>query len=163
VTAWQPAYVAIGSNRGDPTGQVARAFAALGELPHTRLVARSPCYVSRPFGPIDQADFVNAVAGLLTQLPLQEFFALLQPLEIRLGRTTPRVRWGPREIDLDLLVFGVERCESAQLHLPHPGIVGRDFVLYPLRDIAAHLDVPGLGRVRELAAQVPDRGMRRID
>jgi 2-amino-4-hydroxy-6-hydroxymethyldihydropteridine diphosphokinase len=162
VTAWQPAYVGIGSNLGDPVGQIRRAFEALDALPETRLLARSPSYVSRPFGPIEQPDFCNAVAGLLTRLPLAAFFALLEPIEAALGRGTPHLRWGPREIDLDLLVFGTERVDSPLLQVPHPGIVGRDFVLYPLRDIAADLEIPGLGRVRELAARVPDRGISRI-
>jgi 2-amino-4-hydroxy-6-hydroxymethyldihydropteridine diphosphokinase len=162
VTDWRPAYVGIGSNLGDPAAQIGRAFEALDALPESRLLARSPIYLSRPFGPISQPDFCNAVAGLLTRLPVAGFFALLAPLEAALGRATPHVRWGPREIDLDLLVFGAERVDTPQLQLPHPGIVGRDFVLYPLRDIAADLEIPGLGRVRELAARVPDRGIRRI-
>lgn len=159
---WQPAYIGIGSNLGDPVAQIGSAFLALAELPTTRLVARSPIYRSAPFGPVAQPDFCNAVAGLLTRLPLEEFFARLRPLEQHLGRREPRERWGPREIDLDLLVFGAQRCDDARLRLPHPGIVERDFVLYPLRDIAAQLVIPGAGTVVELAARVPDRGIRRI-
>ena len=83
-------------------------------------------------------------------------------LEQRLGRSPPRERWGPREIDLDLLVHGSARINDEVLTVPHPGIPQRDFVLYPLQDIAPDLWVPGLGRVRALAARVEDRGVRRL-
>lgn len=160
--AWQPAYVGIGSNLGDSRERVGRAFEALGGLPDTRLVAHSPVYATRAFGPVEQADFLNAVAGLLTRLSLLAFFDALRALEAALGRSPPRQRWGPREIDLDLLVFGTTRHADARLTVPHPGIAERDFVLHPLRDLAPDLEVPGVGRVRELAAAVPDRGMRRL-
>jgi 2-amino-4-hydroxy-6-hydroxymethyldihydropteridine diphosphokinase len=160
---WQPAYVGIGSNLGDSRGRVLHAFEALGALSRTRLVARSPLYLTPAFGPVSQPDFVNAVAGLLTQQPLGPFFEALRALEATLGRTPPRERWGPREIDLDLLVFGQARQADASLTVPHPGIAERDFVLHPLCDVAAELEVPGVGRVRELAAAVVDRGLRRLD
>ena len=160
---WQPAYVGIGSNLGDSRDQVARAFVGLAGLPQTRLVARSALYSTTAFGPVEQGDFVNAAAGLLTLLPLDSFFAALRELEASLGRTPPRQRWGPREIDLDLLVFARATRADAQLTLPHPGIGERDFVLFPLRDLAPDLEVPGVGVVRDLVAAVRDRGMRRLD
>lgn len=160
---WQPAYVGIGSNLGDSRDRVERAVAALGTLPSTRLVVSSPLYATTAYGPVTQPDFLNAVAGLLTRLPLWPFFEGLRALELALGRTPPRQRWGPREIDLDLLVFGQETCADERLTLPHPGIAERDFVLYPLRDLAPDLEVPGLGIVRDLAAAVADRGMRRLN
>ncbi|MCC6172174.1 MAG: 2-amino-4-hydroxy-6-hydroxymethyldihydropteridine diphosphokinase [Gammaproteobacteria bacterium] len=160
---WQPAYVGIGSNLGDSRERVQRAFEALAGLPDTILVTRSPLYVSRAFGPVAQPDFLNAVAGLLTRQAIVPFFEALRALEAVLGRRPPRQRWGPREIDLDLLVFGGLRHGDERLTVPHPGIVERDFVLHPLRDVAPELEVPGLGRVRDLAAAVPDRGMRRLD
>lgn len=163
MVAWQPAYVGIGSNLGDSRSQVERAFVALAALPESRLVARSPLYVTRPFGPVAQPDFLNAVAGILTRQPLAAFFAMLRALEPALGRAPPRERWGPRAIDLDLLVFGMARQSDAALAVPHPGLAERDFVLHPLRDVAPDLEVPGLGRVRELAAVVADRGLRRLD
>jgi 2-amino-4-hydroxy-6-hydroxymethyldihydropteridine diphosphokinase len=160
---WQPAYVGIGSNLGDSRDRVARAFAGLGGLPETRLVASSALYATTAFGPVAQPDFLNAAAGVLTRLPLDAFFDALRSLEAALGRTPPRQRWGPREIDLDLLVFGQARRGDERLTLPHPGIAERDFVLFPLRDLAPDLEVPGLGVVRELAAAVEDRGMRRLN
>jgi 2-amino-4-hydroxy-6-hydroxymethyldihydropteridine diphosphokinase len=160
---WQPAYVGIGSNLGDSRDRVSRAFAGLGGLPQTRLVARSALYATAAFGPVAQPDFLNAAAGLLTRLPLDAFFDALRALEAALGRTPPRQRWGPREIDLDLLVFGHEVRGDERLTLPHPGIAERDFVLFPLLELAPDLEVPGVGIVRDLAAAVTDRGMRRLN
>ncbi len=160
---WHPAYVGLGSNLQGPAGQVRRALAALAEIPATRLVLESSLYRSRPMGPVAQPDFVNAAAGLLTQLEVHEFFAQLRSLERRLGRTPPRERWGPRLIDLDLLVFSQLRLAGEQLQLPHPGIVERNFVLYPLAEVAPELPVPGCGRVAELAARVNSEGLWRLD
>jgi 2-amino-4-hydroxy-6-hydroxymethyldihydropteridine diphosphokinase len=159
---WQPAYVALGSNLGDSRAAVERAIAALSALPDTRCCRRSAFYRTRPFGPVEQGDFINAVVGLVTRLSVEDFFAALQRLEGELGRGPRRERWGPREIDLDLLVFGREQRSGESLRLPHPGIPERDFVLYPLRDVAADLHIPGLGRVRDLADRVADRGMQRL-
>lgn len=157
---WRPAYVGIGSNLDDPPARVRAAIVALSGLPSTRLVVSSPIYESVPFGPVAQPAFHNAVAGLLTQLDPRRMLVELQTLQLQLGRSEVSVRWGPREIDLDLLVLGDERVDAPELTLPHPGIPERDFVLYPLRDIAPELVVPGAGRVRDLASRVTDRGMR---
>ena len=160
---WQPAYVGIGSNLREPGRQVLRAWERLAELPETLAMCRSALYGSRPFGPVAQPDFVNAVAGLLTRLDADALFAALAALESALGRTPGGPRWGPRLIDLDLLVFGRERREGPQLRLPHPGIVERNFVLYPLADIAPDLDVPGLGRVCEFRARLTPEGLWPLD
>jgi 2-amino-4-hydroxy-6-hydroxymethyldihydropteridine diphosphokinase len=156
---WLPAYIGVGSNLEDPRAQVDRALTALARLPATRLVARSPLYQTPPFGEVAQPPFVNAVAGLLTQLAPEELLTGLRALERELGREPPRERWGPRRIDLDLLVVGAERRATDTLTLPHPGIAERDFVLYPLADIAPDLEVPGLGRVSRLRAGVANRGV----
>ncbi|MFO1408579.1 MAG: 2-amino-4-hydroxy-6-hydroxymethyldihydropteridine diphosphokinase [Steroidobacteraceae bacterium] len=160
---WTPAYVALGSNLDDPRAQVGRAFSALGTLPGTRLVACSSLYRSAPLGPVAQPDFVNAVAGLLTRLPPRAFLDALKSLESTLGRAAPTVRWGPRRIDLDLLVHGTARVDEPGLCVPHPGLAERPFVLVPLGDIAPDLDVPGLGRVRALASRLVVTGLDRID
>ena len=157
-----PAYVALGSNLDDPRAQVERALAALDQLPQTRCVLRSSLYRSRPFGPVEQPDFVNAVAGLLTSLEPAALLASLQALETRLGRERPAVRWGPRRIDLDLLVHGSVRVAQPGLELPHPGIAERAFVLAPLAEIAPDLDVPGVGRVGALLAQLDSSGLERL-
>ena len=154
MSVWQPAYIGVGSNVDDPSAQVRRAVAKLGAVSATRVVCVSPLYGSRPFGPIAQPDFVNAVIGVLTELTSRALLAELQALEKGLGRPAEREKWGPRVIDLDLLVYGRERSAVAELALPHNGIAERNFVLFPLADIAPDLNVPGLGRVSELVARV---------
>jgi len=159
---WLPAYVGVGSNLADPRVQVTRAVEALGRLAGCRLVVSSPLYRTRPLGEVVQPSFVNAVAGLLTQLSPEDLLAALRGLERELGREASRERWGPRLIDLDLLVLGRETRSTDTLTLPHPGIAERDFVLYPLADIAPDLDVPGLGRVAALRNHVVNRGIERL-
>jgi 2-amino-4-hydroxy-6-hydroxymethyldihydropteridine diphosphokinase len=160
---WYPAYVGVGSNLDDPQSRVAAALDALDGLPRSRLWRRSALYGSKPLGPADQPDFVNAAGGLLTELELPEFFQALRLLQQRLGHTPPPVRWGPRRIDLDLLVFAEQRLQSAELTVPHPGIVERNFVLYPLAEVAPDLIVPGLGRVADLAARASGDGIWRLE
>jgi len=157
---WQPAYIGVGSNLEDPRAQVLRACARLAQLPTTRVMLTSPLYLSRPLGSIQQPDFVNAVVGALTQLASRALFAELRALEATMGRPEQREKWGPRIIDLDLLCYARERRSEPQLTLPHPGIVERNFVLYPLADIAPDLDIPGLGRVTELKGRVTSEGLR---
>ncbi|HUK00734.1 MAG TPA: 2-amino-4-hydroxy-6-hydroxymethyldihydropteridine diphosphokinase [Steroidobacteraceae bacterium] len=160
---WQPAYIGIGSNLNDPRAQVLRAFGALESLERTRLIARSRLYASSPLGPVAQPDYVNAVAGLLTQLEPQVLLAALRAIESSFGRPPERERWGPRVLDLDLLVQGRVQLATADLTLPHPGIVARNFVLYPLSDIAPELEIPGLGRVAELGSRVDAAGIRPLE
>jgi 2-amino-4-hydroxy-6-hydroxymethyldihydropteridine diphosphokinase len=159
---WLPAYVGIGSNLEEPRRQVERAFEALAQLPRSRLVLRSALFRTVPFGEVVQPAFVNAAAGLLTQLSPEDLLAALRGVERALGREPPRQRWGPRVIDLDLLVVGRETRDTEALKLPHPGIAERDFVLYPLAHIAPDLDVPGLGRVHSLRERVTNRGIERL-
>jgi len=159
---WRPAYVGVGSNLNDPRAQVLRALSRLAQLPVTRVELTSPLYGSRPMGPIAQPDFVNAVAGLLTELGAPALFAELRALEAALGRPAEHERWGPRVIDLDLLSYAHERRTGPDLVLPHPGISERNFVLYPLADIAPELDLPGLGRVAGLKGKVTAEGLWRL-
>jgi 2-amino-4-hydroxy-6-hydroxymethyldihydropteridine diphosphokinase len=159
---WVPAYVALGSNLDDPLVQVERALQQLARLPRTRCVLRSSLYRSRPLGPVQQPDFINAVAGLLTELDPTALLAELQQLEAQLGRERPAVRWGPRRIDLDLLVHGTDTIRQPDLELPHPGIAERAFVLVPLAEFAPDLEVPGVGRVRRLVSRVDCTGLERL-
>lgn len=156
---WRPAFVAIGSNLSDPRRQVGAAFEALAAVPDTRLVLRSSLWRTRPMGPQDQPDFVNAVAGLVTALSPRELLGELKSIEKRMGRAEPTVRWGPRLIDLDLLLVGDQQSAEPDLMLPHPGLHQRNFVLYPLAEIAAELWVPGHGRVRSLQQRVSGEGI----
>jgi 2-amino-4-hydroxy-6-hydroxymethyldihydropteridine diphosphokinase len=156
---WQPAYIGVGSNLEDPHAQVLAAITRLAQLPRTHLVLTSRLYRSRPFGPVAQPDFVNAVAGIVTQLEPESLMGELHAIESAMGRPERHEHWGPRIIDLDLLALGSERRERPHLMLPHPGIVARNFVLYPLAEIAPDLELPGLGRVAELAAAVTAEGI----
>jgi 2-amino-4-hydroxy-6-hydroxymethyldihydropteridine diphosphokinase len=151
---WQPAYVALGSNLDDPRLQVERAIGELAGLADTRLVLRSGLWRSAPMGPQHQRDFINAVAGLLTLLDPHAFLENLRLLERRLGKIEPSVRWGPRLIDLDLLMVGNARFDEPGLRLPHAGLHQRNFVLYPLAEIAPMLWVPDHGRVCSLLERV---------
>lgn len=160
---WVPAYVALGSNLDQPPRQVERAFTALASLPQTRLVLRSSGYRSKPLGPVAQPDFVNAVAGLLTQLDARSLLRHLQALETTLGRAVPVVRWGPRLIDLDLLAHGSTRIDEPGITVPHPGLAERAFVLVPLAEIAPSLELPGVGKVSALLRRLDTSGLERIE
>jgi len=162
MTDWVPAYIGIGSNMDDPKGRVLRAFEALASLPDSLLIARSRLYRTRPFGPVSQDDFINAVAGLLTRLLPERLLAELRAVESAQGRKRGE-RWGPRTLDLDLLVFGDRTIATDSLQVPHPGIAERGFVLAPLADIAPSLSVPGAGRVSELLHRLPDPGIEAIE
>ncbi len=163
MTVWQPAYIGIGGNLSDPRSQVSRAVERIGSIADVRLVLRSRLYGSRPLGGLQQPDFVNAVVGVLTRLEPLALLRELRAIERAFGRPDARRKWDPRIIDLDLLVHGRERRGEPELRLPHPGIVERNFVLYPLADIAPDLEVPGLGRVADLAGRVPAEGIWTLD
>jgi len=153
--AWVPAYVGLGSNLDDPQRQVQDALRALPGLPETRLVTSSESLRNPALGPQPQPEFVNAVAGLLTRLAPVDLLDALLAIECRQGRDRRSdVRWGPRRIDLDLLVYGDLTMDTDRLTIPHPGIATRNFVLFPLLEIAPELRIPGLGPVRRLAAAV---------
>lgn len=161
MTFWVPAYIGVGSNLGDSQGRVRAAFESLAQMPRSRLIAKSRLYRTRPFGPVEQGDFINAVAGLLTQLSAQELLTEIRSIETRAGRVRSE-RWGPRTLDLDLLVFGDQRIDTAELVVPHPGISERGFVLAPLVDIAPTLQIPGVGRAEDLLRLLPDDGIAEV-
>jgi 2-amino-4-hydroxy-6-hydroxymethyldihydropteridine diphosphokinase len=158
---WMPAYIGIGSNLGDSLMRVRTAFDSLSRLPQCRLVARSRLYRTRPFGPVQQGDFINAVAGLLTLLTPAALLTAIRGIEAAAGRVRAE-RWGPRTLDLDLLVFGNQRIATPDLQVPHPGVADRGFVLAPLVDIAPSLQVPDLGRAEVLLRRLPDDGIAEV-
>jgi 2-amino-4-hydroxy-6-hydroxymethyldihydropteridine diphosphokinase len=155
---WRPAYVGIGSNLNDPQARVQEAFGHLEALSSTGWMRRSRLYCSRPMGPQDQPDYVNAATGLLTQLTARELLAALLGIEKSMGRNRQE-RWGPRVIDLDLIWMPGEIISEPGLTLPHPGVSTRNFVLYPLADIAPSLAIPGHARVSELLRHAGDEGI----
>ncbi len=155
---WRPAYVAIGSNLNGPAAQVVAAFERMRSLPATRLERRSRLYSSAPVGRPDQPDYVNAAAGLLTQLGARDLLNSLLDIERAMGRERHE-RWGPRIIDLDLVWIVGHPIDEAGLTVPHPAVSERNFVLYPLADIAPTLGIPGLGRVSDLLLRAGDAGL----
>jgi 2-amino-4-hydroxy-6-hydroxymethyldihydropteridine diphosphokinase len=148
------AYVGLGANLGNPAVQLQAALKALGQLPETQLLAASPCYRTPAIGPAGQPDYCNAVAQLATTLAPQTLLEALLEIEIQAGRVRGE-RWGARVLDLDLLLHGDSVCQTATLTLPHPQIQHRNFVLKPLADLSPALIIPGLGRVQDLLAQLP--------
>jgi 2-amino-4-hydroxy-6-hydroxymethyldihydropteridine diphosphokinase len=132
------AYVGIGSNLNDPRAQVLQAFTELDGLPHTRVVKKSSLYRSAPMGHAAQPDFINAVAQLETGLPAERLLAEMQQIETRHGRERSFAN-APRTLDLDLLLFGNARLDTASLKVPHPRMHERAFVLKPLLEIAPDL------------------------
>jgi 2-amino-4-hydroxy-6-hydroxymethyldihydropteridine diphosphokinase len=157
-SSWRPAYVAIGSNLNDPQARVLEAFERLATLPGTRSLRRSRLYKTQPMGPQDQPYFVNAAAGLLTQLAARELLEGLLGIEQSMGRRRQE-RWGPRVIDLDLIWILGEPVDEPGLTVPHPGVSTRNFVLYPLADITPTLVIPGYGNVSELARRAGGDGI----
>ncbi len=149
--ASERAWVGLGSNRAGPVAQVRSALDALAELPRTRLERASTLYRNPPMGPPDQPDYVNAVAELTTALTAHQLLAALQAIESARGRERSGQRWGPRPLDLDLLVYGAHRIADTDLTVPHPGMPERAFVLYPLVELAPQLWVPGMGWAAVLA------------
>mgnify|MGYP005751058203 FL=1 len=156
------AYVGLGSNLDDPRRQVEQALRELAALPDTVLAARSSLYRSAPMGPADQPAYINAVARLDTRLAPEALLDALQAVEAAHGRLRTGERWGPRTLDLDILLYGDARLDSPRLKVPHPGMAERNFVLEPLAELAPELDIPGLGPLRELLARCPMAELERL-
>jgi 2-amino-4-hydroxy-6-hydroxymethyldihydropteridine diphosphokinase len=159
---WRPAYVAIGSNLKQPRERVLEAFERMRLLAATCCQVRSRLYLTRPMGPQDQPDYVNAAAGMLTQLTPRELLSSLLDIERAMGRDR-HARWGPRVIDLDLLWMVDGAVDEPGLTVPHPGVSTRNFVLYPLADIAPTIQIPGCGVVLELMRQAGGDGISVVE
>ena len=157
------AYVGLGANLDDPVQQVRRACDELGTIPSSRVLGRSPLYRSAPLGPPDQPDYINAVVALETTLAPLALLAALRAIEQQHGRRRDGTRWGPRTLDLDVLLYGDLVQTTAELTLPHPGLHERVFVLYPLHDVAPELEVPGRGSVRSLRARLGEVPITRLE
>lgn len=147
------ALVGLGGNLGDAAAAVREAFRALGALPHTRLLRTSRLYRSPPWGRTDQPDFINAVAMLETGLSPRELLDAMLGIEHQAGRERrPDERWGPRTLDLDLLLYGGAAIDEPGLHVPHPHLHERMFALQPLVEIAPDAMIPGIGVARDALA-----------
>jgi 2-amino-4-hydroxy-6-hydroxymethyldihydropteridine diphosphokinase len=148
------AFVGLGSNLGDPVNQVRLALNELSQLGTTRLLRQSAFYRTPPWGNTDQPEFVNAVAEIETGLSARQLLDSLLRIEARAGRVREGLRWGPRLIDLDLLIYGDARIDEANLHVPHPRMHERAFVMVPLAELEPSLVVPGVGDLADLLARL---------
>ena len=157
-------YVAIGANLAGPEGQVRRALVELDRLPGSRLLRASPLYLTKPLGSAVQPDYINAVVSLKTRLSPRDLLLALQAIEQAHGRVREQGRWGPRPLDLDILLYDRDRIDEPDLRVPHPEMPRRAFVLAPLADIApGDLAIPGQGRcLAELLAACPRDGIQRL-
>ncbi|PTA70564.1 MULTISPECIES: 2-amino-4-hydroxy-6-hydroxymethyldihydropteridine diphosphokinase [unclassified Stenotrophomonas] len=157
------AWIGLGANLGDAAHTVRAAIAALDDLPATRLLQASRLYATPAWGNEDQPPFVNAVAAVLTDLPALELLQAMLGLERQFGRVRdPAVHWGPRALDLDLLLYGEQVLDLPDLKVPHPYLHERAFVLVPLAEIAADLAIPGHGRVQDAVMRVDACGIAPI-
>lgn len=142
-------YIGLGSNlgssidgsSGNPTDQINEALSHLNNIPATELIAHSGLFRSKPHGPQDQPDFINAVAAIATELDAHALLDQLQVIENRQGRIRER-HWGPRTLDLDILLYGDEQIHTDRLQVPHPYMRERPFVLIPMAQLAPELILP---------------------
>ncbi|GAB4361932.1 MAG: 2-amino-4-hydroxy-6-hydroxymethyldihydropteridine diphosphokinase [Gammaproteobacteria bacterium] len=156
------AYIGLGGNLGDAAGTLRQAAEILAALPDCSLLGASQLYRNPPLGPANQPDYHNAVLKLATTLSPWRLLDELQRIEARFGRVRGAERWGPRTLDLDLLLHGETVCRTERLTLPHPGLRDRAFVLYPLHEIDPDLVLPGNERLADLLERVSAEGLERV-
>ncbi|MCQ9121103.1 2-amino-4-hydroxy-6-hydroxymethyldihydropteridine diphosphokinase [Rodentibacter pneumotropicus] len=155
-------YIALGSNLDTPINQLNSALQAIKNLPQTRFLAVSSFYQSKPLGPQDQPDYVNAVAKIETTLPPLSLLDELQRIENEQGRVRLR-RWGERTLDLDILLYGNEIIQNERLTVPHYDMHNREFVVLPLMEIAPNLTLPDGKDITELGAYFTHHSMKKIN
>jgi 2-amino-4-hydroxy-6-hydroxymethyldihydropteridine diphosphokinase len=143
------AYLGLGSNLDDPESQLEVAVAAIDRLPGTRVLRQSPTYVSKPWGKLDQPDFLNLVVEIRTTLSPQSLLRHAKEIEKEQGRVESE-RWGARQLDIDILLFGKRTVNTANLVIPHPRMWQRAFVLRPLADLRPDLTTPDGLPIKEL-------------
>ena len=136
------AYIAIGSNLASPLEQVNAAVKALSEIPQSKILAVSSFYRTPPLGPQDQPDYINAAVALETSLAPEALLNHTQRIELQQGRVRKAERWGPRTLDLDIMLFGNEVINTERLTVPHYDMKNRGFMLWPLFEIAPELVFP---------------------
>jgi len=152
------AYIGLGSNMESPIRHITTAIKSLGEIPSTRIINASSLYKSKPIGPQNQDDYINAVVQIETELEPTELLNSLQAIENEHGRVRTK-HWGSRTLDLDILMFGHEIIQNIRLTVPHPEIANRSFVLVPLAEINSTCAIPKKGLVSDLLLRVDKRGL----
>ncbi|WP_312997004.1 2-amino-4-hydroxy-6-hydroxymethyldihydropteridine diphosphokinase [Leclercia sp.] len=148
------AYIAIGSNLASPLEQVNAAVQALGDIPQSRVVALSSFYRTPPLGPQDQPDYLNAAIALKTALSAESLLDNTQRIELQQGRVRKEERWGPRTLDLDIMLFGDAVINTQRLTVPHYDMKRRGFMLWPLFEIAPDLIFPDGETLSDLLAHL---------
>jgi len=156
------AYIGLGSNLDGPEARITSAIKALEQIPGTIVLCCSSLYRSKPLGPRDQPEYINAVVQVDTRLEAQPLLEHLQTVENRQGRVRTQ-RWGPRTLDLDLLLFDDLVVKTDALTLPHPEMHKRAFVLFPLHEIAPEIAIPGHGPVRDLLSGLDPSAVRKLE
>ena len=156
------AYIGLGANLNNPKQQIEVAFKALANLPNTQLLLRSSLYQSAPMGPQDQDDYINAVAKIETSLTPIDLLDQLQSIEKTQGRVRKAERWGPRTLDLDLLLFGDHAIQCERLTIPHYGLRQRAFVLLPLQEIAPELKLPDGTSINSIVEELTEQGITKL-
>ncbi|WP_370973081.1 2-amino-4-hydroxy-6-hydroxymethyldihydropteridine diphosphokinase [Enterobacter wuhouensis] len=155
------AYIALGSNLASPLEQVNAAVQALGAIPQSRIVAASSFYRTPPLGPQDQPDYLNATVVLETALDAEALLDNTQRIELQQGRVRKAERWGPRTLDLDIMLFGNEMINTDRLTVPHYDMKNRGFMLWPLFEVAPDLIFPDGSSLKsvldDLGAEKPAR------
>lgn len=151
-------FIGLGSNLEEPLRQITRATVRLRQLPNSVFCRASSCYRSRPLGPDSQPDYINRVVSVKTMLSPEQLLDCLQDIENEQGRVRSD-HWGPRVIDLDILLYGEHTMNTKRLIIPHKGIKDREFVLYPLAEIAPHLILPGGEKISALKEDCPHNGI----
>jgi 2-amino-4-hydroxy-6-hydroxymethyldihydropteridine diphosphokinase len=155
-------YVGLGSNQEDPVAQILEAVDELEMIPDSILASRSSLYRGKPMGPADQPDYVNAVVAMDTLLSAENFLQELTRIEDLQGRERDGEKWGPRIIDLDLLMYGKQKINTPDLTVPHPGMHERDFVIIPLSELAGDINVPGQGRLTSLINNCENHSLKKL-
>ncbi len=154
-------YIAIGSNLASPLEQVNAALAALAEIPDSQIVAVSPFYRTPPLGPQDQPDYLNAAVALDTDLAPETLLDHTQRIELQQGRERKAHRWGPRTLDLDIMLFGDRQIATPRLTVPHYDMKNRAFMLLPLVHIAPDACFPDGVKIADILANLDPSGISR--
>ena len=154
-------YLALGSNIEDRVGYLAFAVSQLRQIPGLSVKAVSPVYETEPIGGPEQDSYLNAVVKVQTGMPAKQLLQHCQRIESMAHRTR-EVHWGPRTLDVDVIMVGTQISDDPLLILPHPRTHERAFVLVPLRDIEKHAVIPSRGKIADLLAQVSLEGVAKF-
>ena len=154
------AFIALGSNLAEPLTQVNNALAALARIPGSRVVATSSFYRTQPLGPQDQPDYLNAAVALETTLSAEALLDNTQRIELEQGRVRKAERWGPRTLDLDIMLFGDATINTERLIVPHYDMKNRAFMLLPLSEIAPALRFPDGERLADVLERLDCSAIR---